>query len=1288
VRFTANGPNIPDDLLNARDDGNVVFLCGAGISATVNLPNFKDLTETTMDWLNVEPGSDAYLAFKPWADADDPEIPDTQKVPENARPSFDLIFNTLQQAYGRDRVGRLVADQLSAHRTRTEPSKAHQIIARLSADQSGNPQIVTTNFDRLFEHPDVIDNPRWYEPPTFPDLRHNRPITGITYLHGRLSDQPEGQHDYVLSSADFGRAYLAEAWATRFIRMMLEKYTVVLLGYSANDPPVRYLLQGLNSSAMSGNRRLFAFDRGDPGEIEAKWRDRGVIPIAYDEHADLWKSLEGWATRADDPAAWRASVLGMAQTPPSDLASYQRGQVAHIVRSAIGAKEFADSVPPAPVDWICVFDRSCRTGEKFEASAWDRDAELFDPQVAYGLDDDPPRSKEKDQNPVLLADDLVAWRTGDQRPTDQFRLGGRRTRGFEDMPARLFHIARWISTNADKPTIAWWAARQAGVHPRLLEMIARRIENSDTMPDIAHRVWDVIFQYLDRDDFGPGDMQWFRARRKITRAGWTSETLQYFKNSIEPIFERDHLMGVERVKPPSGDWADIPLRSLVPFSVKFRSHHNDKPDVSDDAVVHVLGAMNQALTNGVHRLDQIGDRWLICPSPYPEDEDDEDTDRYVPETGKFVTWYYDLFNRAAILAPEQTRGLVNLWPTNEPKVFDKLRLFAWNKPSLFDADYAADRILALDQRTFWNPYHRRELVHLLRDRWDSFDLKRRVLLENRIIAGRDRLDHDPDEKQFIIRRSDRSAAILTWLVNQGCALSDAATDALAGLKTQVPGWKDDWAEHADSEAIRTGKVGYVVVNKDAAVFEGVPVEEIVQVAIAHTRRPLGELTEYLPFSGLVSNEPCRALAALTSAAATGEYPVDLWKTLIADWPDSTNAADHSLFHAALKHLPASVIVDLRHYVGPWMQDKLPLVAASDQPSALSIFDALLDGLLTGGDAASESDLIDTAVADGTVEASRRTLDHAINSSVGHATIAWVKMLEAQKPDAGSELPIEYSSRVERLLTAPGEGSDHAISILGWHLNWLDWIAPTWVGSRLIPCLAPEHPAAEPLWSGVFGLRQIPRPELFGAMKQPLLGLFPRLYDWGWESSRYEPAHDWLVLACLEHVRDAAYVSYDEAISSIRKFTPEGRTHAIYFLGQFGRGKDDGWVKAVIPFIRQAWPPEVRYQVESTSAAFLSLLDDSGDSFPDLYAAIRPYLRPISGSVHGLYGFYRLVGDTKEPVTAKYPDLVLDMVNLVTPEDARSLPYDFADALAAIVEAQPDLVRDPRYIRLARLAADR
>lgn len=1288
MRFIKNGPNIPDDLLSARDEGNVVFLCGAGVSATVNLPDFKKLTKATMEGLKVQPGSDADLAFKPWADADDPATPDNLKVPENARASFDLIFNILQQTYDRDQVGRIVADQLAVHRTKTEPSRAHQIIAKLSADQSGKPQIVTTNFDRLFEHPEVIANPQWYEPPTFPDLRHNRPISGITYLHGRLSDQAEGPHDYVLSSADFGRAYLAEAWATRFIRLMLEKYTVVLLGYSANDPPVRYLLQGLNSAVISDKRRLFAFDRGVAGEIEAKWKDRGVTPIAYDDHPSLWDSLEAWTVRARDPATWRSSVVRLAQAQPFDLDAHQRGQVAHVVRSALGAKEFADAVPSPPPEWVCVFDRLNRTASEFKAPAWNQDAEPFDPQAAFGLDDDPPRSERDGQKPVHFADDLIAWRNGDQRPADQFRLGGRRARGFEDMPARLFHIARWISNHADKPVIAWWAARQSGIHPRLQEMISGRVENADALPEVGHRVWDVILQYLDQDDFGPGDMQWYRALRKIKRRGWTPEALRDFESSIEPHFDRDSALGVERVKPPSGTWDDIPIRTLVPFSVKFRGHHNDKPDVGDDALGPVFEIMNRALVRGIQRLDQIGNRWFSCPSPYEDDGDGDDIDRYVPETGQFMLWYYELLNRVSALFPDQARAVVQLWPLDEPKVFDKLRLFVWSKPVLFEANAVADHVVALDQPTFWNPHNRRELLRLLRDRWTDFDQDRRAALEARIIAGRDRLDADPDDTEFVIRRSDRSATILTWLIDQGCLMSDTTTNALTDLKAQIPGWRDDWAANADSEAIRSGRAGWVAVNKDASVFEGVPVEQIVQVAKIHTRSPVGELTEYRPFSGLVEKEPGRALAALQSEAGSGEYPADLWKTLISDWPDDAPETDTATFHATLLGLPHSVVQAVDHYVCQWMEEKLPTVSATNATLAWSIFDALLDGLLAGGASVLESDLIDTAFGNGSARSSRRTLDHATGSAIGRVTTAWMKMLDAQKLPPGAGLPIEYSSRIERLLAAKGAGSDHSISVLGWKLNWLNRIAPTWVSERLIPCLAPDHHAAEPLWSGVFHLNRIPDPGLFASIKEQLLGLFPKFYEWGWESSRYESAHDLLVMSCLKHTQDAAYVTYREAIACIRQFTPEGRTNAIHFLGQFGRGSDAAWATAVIPFIRNAWPREARFQVEATSSAFFSLLDDAGDSFPDLYEAVKPHLRPISGSGHGLYGFYRTVGDTKEPVTGKFPEQVLDLINRVTPDDPRSLPYDMDQALAAIVEARPELTRDARYGRLMRLVADR
>lgn len=54
MRFLAEGPSIPDELLVARDEGRVVFFCGAGVSrARVGLSDFLGLTRAVADNLAI-----------------------------------------------------------------------------------------------------------------------------------------------------------------------------------------------------------------------------------------------------------------------------------------------------------------------------------------------------------------------------------------------------------------------------------------------------------------------------------------------------------------------------------------------------------------------------------------------------------------------------------------------------------------------------------------------------------------------------------------------------------------------------------------------------------------------------------------------------------------------------------------------------------------------------------------------------------------------------------------------------------------------------------------------------------------------------------------------------------------------------------------------------------------------------------------------------------------------------------------------------------------------------------
>ena len=54
MRFHQNGPSIPDELLTTRDEGRVVFFCGAGVSnARAKLSGFLDLVEEVIRGLGV-----------------------------------------------------------------------------------------------------------------------------------------------------------------------------------------------------------------------------------------------------------------------------------------------------------------------------------------------------------------------------------------------------------------------------------------------------------------------------------------------------------------------------------------------------------------------------------------------------------------------------------------------------------------------------------------------------------------------------------------------------------------------------------------------------------------------------------------------------------------------------------------------------------------------------------------------------------------------------------------------------------------------------------------------------------------------------------------------------------------------------------------------------------------------------------------------------------------------------------------------------------------------------------
>ena len=64
MQFVRNGPDIPDSLLQAHEDGRVVFFCGAGISYPAGLPDFRGLVDKIYLNLGVTPDAVQASAIK------------------------------------------------------------------------------------------------------------------------------------------------------------------------------------------------------------------------------------------------------------------------------------------------------------------------------------------------------------------------------------------------------------------------------------------------------------------------------------------------------------------------------------------------------------------------------------------------------------------------------------------------------------------------------------------------------------------------------------------------------------------------------------------------------------------------------------------------------------------------------------------------------------------------------------------------------------------------------------------------------------------------------------------------------------------------------------------------------------------------------------------------------------------------------------------------------------------------------------------------------------------------
>lgn len=315
------GLDVPDVLSRALDMGRLVIFAGAGVSIPrpSNYPDFKRLAD--------EIGSQAGV------------------VRLQGEPDERYLGRLAARGV---HVAEMVRDRLSA--SESQPTSLHRDIVRLFRGHQAV-RLITTNFDTHFStairdvYADLVPQ---YEAPALPGGADFR---GLLYLHG-VVDRPE---TLVLTDVDFGRAYLTDGWARRFLVKLLtsQELTVLFIGYSGQDPPFRYVTRALPSD---GTTRHCALTQN--GEVE-EWNLRGIAPIGYDpgpagaqKHRAAARFVREWAADVNRTIASRRARMAhvLSGEPPADIE--QEGYLLEYLKDPVGRRLFVDGARGATwLEW-------------------------------------------------------------------------------------------------------------------------------------------------------------------------------------------------------------------------------------------------------------------------------------------------------------------------------------------------------------------------------------------------------------------------------------------------------------------------------------------------------------------------------------------------------------------------------------------------------------------------------------------------------------------------------------------------------------------------------------------------------------------------------------------------------------------------------------------------------------------------------------------------------------------------------------------------------------------------
>ena len=1265
MQFVRNGPDLPERLLQAHEDGRVVFFCGAGISMPA-LPNFAGLVKKL------------YAKLEPMPN------PGQERAIEGRQ--YDIAVDLLDAEItgGRAAVRQELASILKIP-PEFNKSTAHESLLELGKNRGdGNMQLVTTNFDRLFEKVLANKSPQVerFEAPNLPIRK--KQWDGLVYLHGLLPEEPtpSSKLDHlVVSSSDFGRAYFTERWASRFISELFRNHIVCFVGYSLDDPMLRYISGAIATEREQGvpTQEMFAFgfySKNEENEQRKEWESRNVTPILYlknNQHAHLLKTLQAWSETYRDGVVGKENIVAEYATKHPSESTKEDDFVSRIIwalsdPSGLPAKRFAELDPVPSLDWL----------NPLRKELYNRtDSDRFGTPTKAGFGSEGAL----EQAHKLPSHDSVRLMTF-------FAIDVVDGKWNEVM----WRLASWLTRHLNDPALLLWTGNHGdSLHHNLVNLIESRLDKlskferdndtselerirsnaSSAIPTASMRtLWRLLLtgRVSGSSRARHTALHFWKARFK--RDGLTTTLRLELRECLAPRVSLHKPIKL-RAK-VGGDSEPERIEDLVGWKVVLFADNvlHDLEELAKDkrwiaALPELLTEFSSLLRDALDLMYELGSASdLIDPSCVLRPSISEHTqNRNVYDWTTLIDLTRNAWLSTAEQSPEQARWVAEGWLREPYPLFRRLAFFAAAQGKVIPSRQGLDWLLADKYYWLWSAQTRRETMRLLATLAPRLTKTEMAELEKAILNGppparlENHIDH---ERKADIVDSDIWLR-LTKIDQADATLSEDGRKKLTELRARHPGWKLDENERDELSSWISFSWG----------------DKGNLVATPRRRRELIKWLKLHPSSHWRTNgqrtnddwqERCRnnfptAACALCALAKEGDWPADRWSAALQEWskekltkrswsymaPVLANATDEQLQPFALE-------------LSRWLKAIAETFVGQDE-----IFLALCKRVLK------------LKHKDGTNRSNDSVTDALIHP-VGSVTEALLSWWYREEPKDGQGLPNKLETTFTMLCDTNLDKFRHGRVSLAENLMLLFRVDRGWTTKHLLPSFDWQISESEAcaVWQSFLMSLRFDRP-LLEVLKADFLETanhYESLARYGEEYALL------LTFAALD--RGDTFETKELAVAT-RALPPDGLHYAAQELVRTiegaGKRRANCWTNRVAPYLREIWPKtrDKVYPAVTTDLGRVCIA--AQEAFPEAFDLLKHWLQPTTDSSRH-HGHIRLVRQLhKTKVCSQFPEQALDFLGLVIPKQRCWIPEELGACLKAIQTSKPELEKDAKYQQL-------